>query len=324
MINNLTIVMYHYVRNIFNSEYPNIKGLETKLFEEQVKFLIKNYNIISLDDIFNSISNKSNLPAKSCLLTFDDGYLDHYLNVFPILTKYKLSGVFFPPVKTVSKRKLLDVNKIHFILASNYSSDEIIDDIFINLNELRKDYSLLSNEFYFKKLAVPSRHDDEKVMFIKNILQFELESTLRERVVNNLFLKFLKIDEQEFANKLYMSVENIKEMHSSGMSFGSHGSDHIWLGKSSFEEQFTDIKTSLDFLLDLGISKDRLTMCYPYGSYNADTIKILNQFDFKLGFTTEVRVSNINNSDLLTLPRLDTNDLPKISTAKPNEWYNLA
>ena len=52
-------------------------------------------------------------------MTFDDGYLDHFVNVFPVLFDEKLQGSFYPPLAPVRERKLLDVNRVHFILASS-------------------------------------------------------------------------------------------------------------------------------------------------------------------------------------------------------------
>ena len=49
------------------------------------------------------------------LLSFDDGYIDHYKYVVPTLVKNKIKGCFYPPIN-IFKGKLLNVNKIHFIL----------------------------------------------------------------------------------------------------------------------------------------------------------------------------------------------------------------
>lgn len=35
----LTIAMYHYVRDLKYSRYPEIKGLDYKLFKQQIHFL---------------------------------------------------------------------------------------------------------------------------------------------------------------------------------------------------------------------------------------------------------------------------------------------
>ena len=55
---SLAIVMYHYVREIKNSKYPGIKGLEIADFEEQVMFLKKNYQCLSTDDVVEHILEK--------------------------------------------------------------------------------------------------------------------------------------------------------------------------------------------------------------------------------------------------------------------------
>ena len=116
-MNNLTIIMYHYVRDLRNSRYPNINALDIELFKEQIVYLRKHYNIISMEEVIHSVDNQVDLPNKSVLLTFDDAYSDHYTNVFPVLDKYKIQGSFFAPAKAIMENTVLDVNKIHFILA---------------------------------------------------------------------------------------------------------------------------------------------------------------------------------------------------------------
>ena len=40
------------------------------------------------------------------LLTFDDGYLDHFKYVLPLLSKEKISGCFYPPIQILKKKIL--------------------------------------------------------------------------------------------------------------------------------------------------------------------------------------------------------------------------
>ena len=122
---DITVIMYHYVREIKKSSYKNIKGLETKYFIEQIKYLHKNYNIIRTEQLIESIQNNLKLPSKALLLTFDDGYADHFNNVFPVLKEYNIQGSFYIPAKVVIDNEVLDVNKIHFILASETNTTRI-------------------------------------------------------------------------------------------------------------------------------------------------------------------------------------------------------
>ena len=38
MNSKVTIIMYHYVRDLKHNRYPDIKGLDVKLFKEQIVF----------------------------------------------------------------------------------------------------------------------------------------------------------------------------------------------------------------------------------------------------------------------------------------------
>ena len=313
--------MYHYVRDLKNSSYPNIKGLDTSLFVEQIKYLLKYYHIISMDEIIYKIKNNKPFNEKYACLTFDDGYSDHFKNVLPILEKHNLSGGFYPPAKTIEKHEVLDVNKIHFILASQNETSPILREIKHEIEKHKKKFRLLEFAEYYKKLAHKSRYDSADVMFIKKLLQVELDAPLRKIIVNSLFEKFVSRDEEAFCKELYMSSEELKYMANSGMHIGSHGYDHYWLASLDEKSQRNDIDKSLHFLKRINGTLKNWTMCYPYGSYNDHTLKILNEKKCSIGLTTHVNIANIDEDDHLTLPRLDTNDIPKNQHSKPSQWF---
>jgi peptidoglycan/xylan/chitin deacetylase (PgdA/CDA1 family) len=317
----LTIVMYHYVRDLAHSRYPAIKGLDLELFKGQIAYLQKHYSFVTVEQVIAAYHQGESLPPKSVLLTFDDAYIDHFTNVFPVLYDKKIQGAFFPPVKAVTEHTVLDVNKIHFILAS-------IENVNILLEEIRKlllhyahEYTLKSYEYYFDKLADAGRFDSKEVIFVKRLLQVELEESLRNKITNDLFRKFVSNDEQAFSRELYMNIDQLRCMVQCGMHVGSHGYEHYWLASLPKEKQEVVIKKSVEFIKDTNddeTTNNCYTICYPYGDYNKDTLSLLQQYNFRLGFTTKVRVASLNDSPL-TLPRLDTNDLPKDPKTKIND-----
>lgn len=321
MNSKVTIVMYHYVRDLEHSRYPEIKGLDINLFKGQVSYLQKYYNFITIEALIEAVEHNKQLPEKSVLLTFDDAYIDHFINVFPILFDNNIQGVFFPPVKAITEHIVLDVNKIHFILAAEKNKQMIIREIFSELDTYREEYNLYSNEYYYDKLAHPNRFDSGEVIFIKRLLQIELNRQLRYIITNKLFNKFVGIDEETFSRELYMTVDQLKCMKKSGMHIGSHGFDHYWLDSLTKNEQKEEIKKSIEFLINLGCAPDMLTICYPYGSYNNDTINILKEEGVRCAFTTAVNIADLTKDNKFKLPRLDTNDIPKNYDTKPNKWY---
>ena len=327
--NNLTIVMYHYVRDLVHSRYPRIHGLQIELFREQVQFLKKNYNFVTVEQILDAYENNSvrDLPEHPVLLTFDDAYKDHFDFVFPYLEHEHIQGAFYAPVKAVTENTVLDVNKIHFILASTPEEklSQLLGELKYQLDYYRKDWNLHNYDYYFDKLAVANRFDSKEVIFIKRLLQVELDERLRKIITNDVFQKVVGMDEGMFSRELYMSMDQIKCMVDNGMHFGSHGYNHYWLNSLSKDKQKFEIQKSLEFIKEIGGDTDNWTICYPYGAYDEDTISILKENGCKLGMTTRVGVADLEDKQgdvIFKLPRLDTNDLPKSANASVNLWYN--
>ena len=319
--NKVTIVMYHYVRDLQHSRYPNIKGLDITRFREQIEYLKKHYQFIKMEMLIDAIENNCSLPEKSVLLTFDDAYTDHFKYVLPLLKEHKIQGSFFLPVKAITENTVLDVNKIHFILASEENKSKIVTEIKKELKKFRKDYNLENDSYYYEKLAHPDRFDSADVIFIKRLLQVELDETLRKIMTNNLFEKIVGFNDNSFIRELYMDIEQIKCMKRNGMHIGSHGYDHYWLGSLTRKNQKNEIEKSLAFLKKIGCDTKKWTMSYPYGDFNDSTIELLTEYSCKLAFTTKANIADIQNCNKYTLPRLDTNDIPKNRDAVTNDWY---
>jgi len=118
--------MYHYVRPIKNSQYPGIKGLELEGFKRQLDYLSDRYSLITAEELIAYSLGREDLPINACYLTFDDGYKDHIEYVMPELLARNIQGSFFPPAYAIEKREMLDVNAIHFILASTLDTEGLV------------------------------------------------------------------------------------------------------------------------------------------------------------------------------------------------------
>lgn len=319
MANNITIVMYHYVRPLRGSRYPELKALELERFRGQLDFIQSHYQVVSMEEVIAATRGDRVLPDRALLLTFDDGYRDHYQHVLPQLVDRGLQGSFFPPVCAVREGRLLDVNKIHFILASGADPQRLIDEIFATLDANRAEYALPSNTKYFETYSKESRYDDPQVTFVKRVLQKGLPKSLREPLIDRLFHRFVSEDERDFAAELYMNSADLRELHSAGMFIGSHGDQHLWLNTLSVEQQRREIDASLNFLTELGVPTHDWVVCYPYGGYDNSLLEILRDRQCALGLTVEMGMADLTRHDPLLLPRLDTNDLPIDGKALPNK-----
>ncbi len=305
----LTSVMYHYVRPLKGSQYPRIKGLELSGFREQLDYLSQQYAFISADHLIAHLKSGEALPDNACLLTFDDGYRDHFDFVLPELIKRGIQGCFFPPACSVIEKKLLDVNALHFILAAT-------DDISVLIADLKAQTRMQGLpeqrwDALWDKLAKPNNFDGKDVIFFKRMLQRELSVEMRAVIVTNLFEKHVGRSEREFCEELYMSADDLRALQSEGMYVGNHTYNHVWLNSLDRKGQASEISKSLAFLSSLGAPVRDWIMCYPYGGYNHDTIDILKAQNCIAGLTTKSGICRLDQTSPFEISRFDTNDFPQ-------------
>lgn len=308
----LYIVMYHYVRDLKHSRYPEIKGLDVERFREQIAFLQSAFHIVTMEEVLAALDGQTALPDRSALLTFDDGYIDNYTYVFPILEAAKIQGSFFIPGKTFDTHRLLDVNKIHYILASA-DVGMLLPDIFERMDYYRgQEYDYPSNEELFEEYAIANRFDTKETIFIKRMLQTALPEAVRNLISSDLFERYVGVSEERLAYELYMTRDQIRTMKRHGMYIGVHGYDHYWLGNLSGGGIQEDISQALDVMGEF-IDTGRWVMNYPYGSQNKEVVEYIRQRGCTMGLTTEVRAADLARDDRYLLPRFDCNDFPPVS-----------
>jgi peptidoglycan/xylan/chitin deacetylase (PgdA/CDA1 family) len=323
MKKTITIVMYHYVRELPHTRYPKIKGLLTSLFKEQLAYLEKYYQFVTVEECINACYSGASFPSNAILLTFDDGYIDHYTNVFPLLEEKGIQGAFFPPAKAILENRVLDVNKIQFILAQNITTRDLLNYVLKCLDKHRNKYSLRSNDYYFSKFAKANQWDSKEIVFIKCLLQVGLEEKLRNLIIDELFQKHVSDDEEVFSKELYMNIDQMRCMVRSGMYIGSHGYSHYWMNKIPPSVQEQEISFSLNLLEEIGSPTNNWVMCYPYGAYDSSLIEILKEKNCKLALTdisVNQGIAVLDKDSAFSLGRLDTNDLPKAANAEISDW----
>lgn len=99
-----------------------------------------------------------------------------------------------------------------------------------------------------------------------------------------------------------LSWKELREMKAAGMQIASHSFTHRELAGMTVKEQSEEIRRSKE-LLDKFLEQDTRFFCFPNGSYNQDTLKLLKQYGFTLAVTIEPGWAK-RGDDPLTLQRV--------------------
>lgn len=310
----LTIVMYHYVRDLKHSRYPRIKGMDISNFRQQIAFFKENYMAVSMEQVLEAYETGMELPENAVLLTFDDGYIDHYTFVFPILEEAGIKGVFFIPGNIITERRMMDVNKIHYIFASTDMS-HLLPDVLERLDYYRgHEFDYPSNEDLFHEYGIANRWDTAETIFIKRVLQNAISEKVRNLIISDLLKSQLEgVTEEQLAHELYLSEDQIRTMRRHGMHIGVHGYGHYWLNKLPEKDLEGDIVKAIE-ALEPYIDNKKWIMNYPYGGYNQAVLDCVQSKGAVLGVTVQPKTADLCKDKPLELPRFDCNDFPPISS----------
>ncbi|MTI71996.1 MAG: polysaccharide deacetylase family protein [Firmicutes bacterium] len=101
------VLMYHHlVKKNDNKFKKDPCVINNKDFEKQMKYLYENdFNTITLKELEMFIKGEMDLPFKSILITFDDGYESSFLYAYPILRKFSFKAVNFIITNKISNEK---------------------------------------------------------------------------------------------------------------------------------------------------------------------------------------------------------------------------
>jgi peptidoglycan/xylan/chitin deacetylase (PgdA/CDA1 family) len=306
-----TIVFYHYVRDVERTSFPGIKALSVAGFEAQLDWLQARYHVLDGPTFERAIVSDSGFDRPTALLTFDDGFVDHYEYAFPALRARGMGGIFFISGSTLGDTPtLLNVHRTHFLL-SQLGADRFTAEVGEALRAEGVDTAgtRAAGESPGTREGI-YRYDEAPDVRIKRILNYEAPYPIATRVLSQLFDKYIG-GATEFARSLYLSASQIGEMARGGMTFGFHTETHPVLSRLSFDAQRSELRNGPGLIAAL-TGQRTVSFCYPYGfphTYNADTLRVLEESGYSMAFNTVRRQAVIGSEPRYELPRFDTRDV---------------
>lgn len=217
---SVLVLTYHHLLNKDDKEKyfkDNMYVATTENFEEQLEYLKENgYNSISSNDLYDWLQFKKELPEKSVLITFDDGYTSTYKYALPLLEKYRYNSIvlcigeliknstdnFDPSVLQYMGFDLInDIKNNHQILEIGAHSNELHDKPISNYSyeQIYKDVLEIKNKLNTDLYSYPGGHYNYNYLkAIKNAnykMAFKYKPSSRTYNIDNIYaLSRIEVD----------------------------------------------------------------------------------------------------------------------------------
>lgn len=268
------------------------KHLCGEKFDALLNRLSRVGTFLSLRELVTGLRERTPLPKRPIVLTFDDGYESNYRIAFPILRKYQAPASVFLATEFVFKSKYLWTDRIEFsVAASPHSSFEVGD----------------------VELALTTPSDRQTALrsiksTIKELEQEDLETNV-EAWESRLgaSLSEAKTVPETFRP---LTTSQIQEMDGSGLvEFGAHTHHHRILGRCQPDTIREEVVTSRNLIRNC-LGKPCDLFCYPNGQpgdFSEVSARILREEGFIAALTT-VTGTNNQDSDPIALQRYGVSD----------------
>lgn len=198
---NVPILLYHHLLTEEENTFENNSAiLSVDKFQKQMEFLYDNgYNTITLDELERFLKGEVDLPKKSIVITFDDGYKSNYIYAHPILKQYGFKATIFL-VSSWNTEKIVpfDPNEIQYLsweeiekgrdvfeYASHTHAMHVLDDnkkgylVTKPLGEVKEDLQAAMDLLDTRSLAYPYGHYNNETLETLKDLGYTMAFTVK-------------------------------------------------------------------------------------------------------------------------------------------------
>lgn len=133
----IPVIMYHTVGRVMEDWKWSFLTVPVETFSDHLKWLKKyGYRTVDINELYAHVSGEQPLPRRSVFLTFDDGYVDNWTYVAPLLERYGFKGTVFVNPDFVDPRDVVRPTQ-HDVWSGKIAEDDLETRGFMSWPELQ-------------------------------------------------------------------------------------------------------------------------------------------------------------------------------------------
>jgi peptidoglycan/xylan/chitin deacetylase (PgdA/CDA1 family) len=273
-----------------------LEGLRPEWLDEQLAYLTRHYEIITLSQLLECYELGRPVPARSAVLTFDDGFRDNLTHGWPVLKRFGVTATIFVVTGCAESGELPWPQRLGFLFQHTQRPS------------LAVSWDLPDRTVIELPLVTPAQRRAAHLM-----LKTHLQSQPRER--REIWLKRLARDlDVDAPRDRMLSWTDLRELQAAGWEIGAHTFSHPWLAQIPLTEAREEMQRSLDDLRrHLGVK--RPSFCFPAGSHTSALMALARDLGFRSAFQPNPphRVNNLANAHPFALGRMGLPNAPAVN-----------
>lgn len=238
--------------------------VDLQVFHQQLDDVQKNLRPVTLAEYLLWLDGECQLPANSCLITFDDGYRDFLDFALPLLRSRQMPSVLFATMASARGEGLLPVDTLYSALSAAQRETRL--------------------------------HEDEIVDWLTGSMKRRfIHASIAEQtqLLKQAGLQPVELD----PSKLYLTEAELVRLSAEGVALGGHGCRHELLIDKKFPEIRAELRRVRFWLESLNHGREsmNLSFAYPNGNYDSVAIAAAIEAGFTAAFTVEPSQKGMTN-----------------------------
>lgn len=269
-----------------------LPGLRPEWLDAQLAYLTRHYEVLSLSRLLLCYEQRQPVPARSVVLTFDDGFRDNLTHALPILQRHGVTATVFLVTGCISSGELPWPQALGWMFQHTPRRAVTLE---------------IAGESRELDLSHP-RARQRAYALAKRYL-----GTLPRRERESRLAAWGRALQVEPPRDRMLSWADVAAMRAAGIEFGAHTVSHPWLAEMPFAEAREEMERSREALREhLGLA--RPPFCFPAGSCNEPLRRLARELGFRSAFLPHPphRVNTLENSHPFALGRLGLPNAPAV------------
>lgn len=280
------VVFWHGVDRIKDPAIES-ESICIDVFEKQIEYLSKHYDVISMDEFYQRYINRS-FKGKEIVITFDDGYLNNLTCAAPILQKHSLPFLIFVSTENIERQTLFATSLARLIVIGAELGSVNLDSIGFHVECTTREQRVLAARGIGRYLK------EQPQSKVKDIVE-DLQSLIPPGKLQCLIEQYPSIKPMTWNDILC-----IKKL---GGTIGSHCLDHFCCQKNQLEEDLRDQIVRSKKVIEDKVKDDCLYFAYPNGDYTLRSNQYVHEAGYRMGFAVGAGKLLRPGEDLASLPR---------------------
>lgn len=303
------ILMYHRIAEVDSDPW----GLSVSPvhFAEQLQVIRKYFHPLSMQQLMKHLQD-GNVPRRSVIVTFDDGYLDNLTNARPLLAQHDVPATIFLVTQAVAEGRSFWWDELGAILLQ---PDVLPDHLDLKLNGKRHEWVLGSARWYSNEerakdhlLRPWDAASGTRFAFFYLVWKYLLELSSGERIQALRALREWAgvTGDSGGQDRALNKVETIALLDGELIEPGAHTVTHPSLSLLPGAQQMEEIVGSKQQLEEI-LNRNVTSFSYPHGEYSVETVDMVRNAGFDSACTT-YHACVSRGTDPLQLPRFQVDD----------------